>query len=35
MRIALYLLSIVMANFVTAAFAPLHVGMFIVQWGPC
>ncbi|WP_078410132.1 VUT family protein [Priestia abyssalis] len=33
MRIGLYLLSIVMANFVTAAFAPLHVGMFIVPMG--
>lgn len=33
MRIVLYLLSIVMANFVTAAFAPLHVGIFIIPMG--
>jgi queuosine precursor transporter len=33
MRIALYLLSIVAANFVTAAFAPLHFGIFIVPMG--
>ena len=33
MRIVLYLLSIVMANFVTAAFAPLHAGIFIVPMG--
>jgi uncharacterized PurR-regulated membrane protein YhhQ (DUF165 family) len=33
MRIAWYLLSIVMANFVTAAFAPLHLGIFIIPMG--
>ncbi|HWO95545.1 MAG TPA: VUT family protein [Bacillus sp. (in: firmicutes)] len=33
MRIVFYLLSIVMANFVTAAFAPLHAGIFIVPMG--
>lgn len=33
MRIVLYLLSIVIANVVTARFAPLHFGMFIVPMG--
>src|SRR5690606_15115055 len=33
MRILLYLLSIVTANVVTAAFAPLQLGMFIVPMG--
>ena len=33
MRIAFYLLSIVIANVVTAAFAPLQFGIFIVPMG--
>lgn len=33
MRIFLYLLSIVIANVVTARFAPLNIGMFIVPMG--
>ncbi len=33
MRIFLYLLSIVIANVVTARFAPLHFGIFIVPMG--
>lgn len=33
MRIFLYLLSIVTANVITAAFAPLTLGMFIVPMG--
>lgn len=33
MRILFYLLSIVIANVVTAAFAPLQFGMFIVPMG--
>ncbi len=33
MRIFLYLFSIVIANVVTAAFAPFHFGMFIVPMG--
>lgn len=33
MRIAFYLLSILTADFVTAAFPPLHVGRFIVSLG--
>lgn len=33
MRILFYLLSIVTANVVTAAFAPLQFGMFIVPMG--
>lgn len=33
MRIFLYLISIVAANVITAAFAPLHLGMFIVPMG--
>lgn len=33
MRILLYLVSIVIANVVTAAFAPLQFGMFIVPMG--
>lgn len=33
MRIVFYLLSIVVANVVTAAFAPLQFGMFIVPMG--
>lgn len=33
MRILFYLLSIVIANVVTARFAPLHFGMFIVPMG--
>lgn len=33
MRIVLYLLSIVIANVVTARFAPLEFGMFIVPMG--
>lgn len=33
MRIFFYLLSIITANVVTAAFAPLHLGIFIVPMG--
>jgi len=33
LRILFYLLSIVIANVVTAAFAPFHFGMFIVPMG--
>ncbi|WP_312474684.1 VUT family protein [Neobacillus sp.] len=33
MRILLYLISIVTANVVTAAFAPLNIGIFIVPMG--
>lgn len=33
MRIIFYLTAIVLANFVTAAFAPLHLGVFIVPMG--
>jgi len=33
MRIFLYLISIVTANVITAGFAPLHLGMFIVPMG--
>ncbi|WML48063.1 VUT family protein [Neobacillus sp. PS3-34] len=33
MRILFYLISIVTANVITAAFAPLHAGMFIVPMG--
>ncbi|MEH7885776.1 VUT family protein [Bacillus sp. JJ1609] len=33
MRILLYLISIVTANVITAAFAPLHLGIFIVPMG--
>lgn len=33
LRILLYLLSIVIANVVTARFAPLHFGIFIVPMG--
>lgn len=33
MRILFYLISIVTANVVTAAFAPLQLGMFIVPMG--
>lgn len=33
MRVILYLISIVLANFVTAAIAPLHLGVFIVPMG--
>lgn len=33
MRILFYLLSIIIANVVTAAFAPLQFGMFIVPMG--
>lgn len=33
MRIICYLLSIIIANVVTAAFAPLQLGMFIVPMG--
>lgn len=33
MRIAFYLLSIILANVITAAIAPLQVGMFIVPMG--
>ncbi|MFP3916808.1 VUT family protein [Lysinibacillus telephonicus] len=33
MRIIFYLLSIIIANVVTAAFAPLQLGMFIVPMG--
>ncbi|MCA1029556.1 VUT family protein [Bacillus timonensis] len=32
-RVFFYLVSIVAANVITAAFAPLHVGMFIVPMG--
>lgn len=33
MRIALYILSIVIANIVTARFAPLDLGLLIIPWG--
>ncbi|OLS39898.1 VUT family protein [Bacillus sp. MRMR6] len=33
MRILFYLLAIVTANVVTAAFAPLHLGVFIIPMG--
>lgn len=33
MRILFYLISIVTANVITAAFAPLHAGMFIIPMG--
>jgi queuosine precursor transporter len=33
MRIIFYLLAIVTANVVTAAFAPLHLGVFIIPMG--
>ncbi|MED4692257.1 VUT family protein, partial [Peribacillus frigoritolerans] len=33
LRILLYLVSIITANVVTAAFAPLHFGMFIIPMG--
>ncbi|RFU70018.1 VUT family protein [Bacillus sp. V59.32b] len=33
MRVLLYLVIIVTANVVTAAFAPLHLGMFIIPMG--
>lgn len=33
MRIALYLLAIVIANVVTASFAPMEFGLFIVPYG--
>lgn len=33
LRILLYLVSIITANVVTAAFAPLHLGMFIIPMG--
>jgi queuosine precursor transporter len=33
MRIFLYLISIVTANVVTAAFAPFHLGLFIIPMG--
>ncbi|MGE7758760.1 VUT family protein [Peribacillus sp. NPDC097895] len=33
LRILLYLVSIVTANVVTAAFAPLHLGVFIIPMG--
>lgn len=33
MRILFYLLSIITANVVTAAFAPFHLGLFIVPMG--
>jgi len=33
MRIFLYLISIVTANVITAAFAPIHLGIFIVPMG--
>jgi queuosine precursor transporter len=33
MRIFLYLISIITANVITAAFAPLHLGLFIVPMG--
>jgi queuosine precursor transporter len=33
LRVLLYLVSIITANVVTAAFAPLHFGMFIIPMG--
>lgn len=33
MRVILYLLSIVAANIITAKFAPLTLGIFIIPWG--
>lgn len=33
MRIALYLIAIVAANYVTATFQPLNIGGFIITWG--
>jgi queuosine precursor transporter len=33
MRVIFYLLSIVVANIVTARFAPLELWMFIIPWG--
>jgi uncharacterized PurR-regulated membrane protein YhhQ (DUF165 family) len=33
MRVALYLIAIVVANLITAAFVPLNVGIFIVPYG--
>lgn len=33
LRILLYLVSIITANVVTAAFEPLHFGMFIIPMG--
>lgn len=32
-RIAIYLLSIIMANVLAAKFAPLNLGVFIIPWG--
>ncbi|WP_010648642.1 VUT family protein [Oceanobacillus massiliensis] len=33
MRIFLYLIVIIIANIVTAKFAPLEIGLFIIPWG--
>jgi uncharacterized PurR-regulated membrane protein YhhQ (DUF165 family) len=33
MRVILYLLSIVAANIITAKFAPMQFGIFIIPWG--
>jgi uncharacterized PurR-regulated membrane protein YhhQ (DUF165 family) len=33
MRILLYIIAIVIANIVTATFAPVSIGMFLVPWG--
>ena len=33
MRIFFYLIVIIIANVVTAKFAPLHLGVFIIPWG--
>jgi len=33
MFLALYLISIILANVITAAFAPMQLGIFLVPWG--
>lgn len=33
LRILIYLLSIIIANVITAKFAPLHLGLFIIPYG--
>jgi len=33
MVLVLYLLSIILANVITAAFAPMQLGIFLVPWG--
>ena len=32
-RIAIYLLSIILANVITARFAPMELGLFIIPYG--